>query len=517
MAGGLDAEKAVAEVGEVGGGVRFGASGGLHEVLREEGGAVLVDVFLHPAEEGEEVAFGEGGGNGGVVLRGVEELGGVDVAEGVGREVAEAAHGPMDVLEAAFGVVFGFEAEEFFEGFVPGGGDVGDLEFAGEEGALELETEKDVEVVGGFVGLHADAGVGGSVDADEELVEVEFLKVGEELVGAREPFFPEGATTADVVFPESGLGFVNAEGDGLTGGEVEVGGGEALFVEAVAGFVHDAEEGGGEVVFVVAGGEADVGGAEGGAEGVGGGVDAAALEVEAERFGDFVVEGLLGFDGGGAVEVVERDGGGGFDGGRGDFGDFAADGVKEGGDFGGFGTTFVFGKEGVVGLVFVSPVLGFFAGDGEELVEMGREGGEVVVFASLAPGRFGEGGGFGIAFDKFGGELGGAFVLVGEFSLVGACEGGESVTEPVRCAEIVNTSLEVGELFGAEVNRSRGGEGFLVPVEGGGGGGEEGDFAKEVLHGGSLAKDRGGNSPKVKVVARSGEWTDGRGKTDDAE
>ena len=484
----LDVEEAVAEMGEVGGGVAFGAGGTLHEVLREEGGAFLVDVFLHPAEEGGEIAFGEGGGDDGVVLGGVEELGGVDVAEGVGGEVAESAHGPMDVLEAAFGIGLGAEAEELFEGFVPGGGDVGDLEFAGEEGAFEFEAEEDVEVVGRFVGFDADAGVGGAIDSDEELVEVEFLEMGEELLGAWEPFFPEGAAAADVVFPESGLGFVDAEGDGLTGGEVEVGGGEALFVEAVAGFVHDAEEGGGEVVFVVAGGEADVGGAEGGAEGVGGGVDASALEVEAEGLGDFVVEGLLGFDGSGAVEVVERDGGGGLDGGGGDFGEFTADGVEEGGDFGGFGAAFVFGEEGVVGLVFVAPVVGFFAGDGEELVEMRGEGGEVVVFASLAPGGFGEGGGFGVAFDEFGGEFGGAFVLVSEFALVGSGEGGESVAEPVRCAEFVNAALEVGELPGAEVNRSRGGEGFLVPIEGGGGGGEEGDFAEEVLHGGEFSE-----------------------------
>lgn len=504
-------------MGEVGGGVGFGAGGLGHEVLWEEGGAVLVDVFLHPAEEGEEVAFGKGGGDIGVVLGGVEELGGIDISEGVGREVAEAAHGPMDVLKAAFGIGLGAEAEEFFEGFVPGGGDVGDLKFAGEEGAFELEAEEDVEVVGGFVGLDADGGVGGAVDADEELVEVEFLKVGEKLLGAREPFFPEGAGAANVVFPEAGLGFVNAEGDGLAGGEVEVGGGEALFVEAVAGLVHDAEERGGEVVFIIAGGEADVGGAEGGAEGVGGGVDATAFEVEAEGFGDFAVEGLLGGDGGGAVEVVEGDGGGGFDGGGGDFGELAADGVEEGGDFGGFGAAFVFGEEGVVGFVLVAPVVGFFAGDGEEFFEVGSEGGEVVVFASLAPGGFGERGGFGVALDEFGGELGGAFELVGELALVGAGEGGESVAEPVRCAEIVNTSLEVGELLGAEVDGSGGGEGFLVPIEGGGGGGEEGDFAKEVLHGASLANDCGGNSPKVKVVARSGEWVDGKRKSDDAE
>lgn|GEM_PF-6982658 len=50
-----------------------------------------------------------------------------------------------------------------------------------------------------------------------------------------------------------------------------------------------------------------------------------------------------------------------------------------------------------------------------------------------------------------------------------------------------------------------------------GSGGEEGDFAKEVLHGGSLADDRGGNSAKVKLIARRGGWVDGKRKAEDAE
>lgn len=101
---------------------------------------------------------------------------------------------------------------------------------------------------------------------------------------------------------------------------------------------------------------------------------------------------------------------------------------------------------------------------------MGSEGGEVVVFAGLAPGGFGEGGGFGVAFDKFSGEFGGAFELVGELALVGAGEGGEAVAELVGGAEFVNTALEVGELLGAEIDGGWGGEGFLVPIEGCGGG-----------------------------------------------
>ena len=130
-----------------------------------------VDVFLHPGEEGEKVTFCEGGGDGGVFLGALEELGGVDVSEGVGGEVAEAAHGPVDVLEATFTIVFRREAEEFFELVVPGVGDISDFEFTGEEGSLEFEAEENVEVVGGFISFDADGSVGGAVYGGEEVIE----------------------------------------------------------------------------------------------------------------------------------------------------------------------------------------------------------------------------------------------------------------------------------------------------------------------------------------------------------
>jgi len=67
--------EAAAEVFEVGLGIGFGPGSLCHEILREEGGAVLMDVFLHPAEEGKEVAFVEGGGDGVVFYGGFKELG----------------------------------------------------------------------------------------------------------------------------------------------------------------------------------------------------------------------------------------------------------------------------------------------------------------------------------------------------------------------------------------------------------------------------------------------------------
>jgi len=122
------------------------------------------------------------------------------------------------------------------------------------------------------------------------------------------------------------------------------------------------------------------------------------------------------------VEEVGGDGGGGCDGVGRDLGELGVDGVEEGGNFPSLGAAFVFGKEGVVGLVLVAPVFGLLAGDLEELGEVGGEGVELVFFASLGPGGFGEGGGFGVELDEFSRELGGAFVAMGEFALVGSLE-----------------------------------------------------------------------------------------------
>ncbi len=72
------------------------------------------------------------------------------------------------------------------------------------------------------------------------------------------PGFPEGAGTADTVFPEAGLGFVNTEGSGLAEGRAELGFRETLVVETVASLVQDTVEGDHEVVFVVAGGHAGI-------------------------------------------------------------------------------------------------------------------------------------------------------------------------------------------------------------------------------------------------------------------
>ncbi len=64
----------------------------------------------------------------------------------------------MDVLKTALGVIGDLQAEEFLEELVPCGREIADFEIPGNKAGFELETEKDVEVVGDLVGLDADEG-----------------------------------------------------------------------------------------------------------------------------------------------------------------------------------------------------------------------------------------------------------------------------------------------------------------------------------------------------------------------
>ena len=99
---------------------------------------------------------------------------------------------------------------------------------------------------------------------------------------------------------------MDAERNRVSGRQMVVGSGKALFVESVSGFVHDPEKGGGEIVVFVSGGEANVRRAESGAERVRGGVDAALLKIKAEGLRDFAIQGLLVSNGSGSMKKVSR-------------------------------------------------------------------------------------------------------------------------------------------------------------------------------------------------------------------
>ena len=83
---------------------------GAGDALDQVGGpialALAVDLLAEPAEQAAEIAAGEGVVEAAELGTGrIEELGRVDVAQGIGREIADQPGAPVDVLEAALGVV----------------------------------------------------------------------------------------------------------------------------------------------------------------------------------------------------------------------------------------------------------------------------------------------------------------------------------------------------------------------------------------------------------------------------
>ena len=135
-------------------------------------------------------------------------------------------------------------------------------EVAFEKLSFQFEAKKNVEVVGNFIGFHADEGALHGVRSAPAILRVVTRKIGKGSGEVWPPRFPEGSGAPDSIFPEAGLGFMNAEGGGLAEWRAELGFRKTLIVETVAGLVKDPVEGDHEVAFVVAGGHAGIARAE---------------------------------------------------------------------------------------------------------------------------------------------------------------------------------------------------------------------------------------------------------------
>ena len=164
------------------------------------------------------------------------------VAERVGREVAEAAARPVNVLEHAVRVVGNLDAEVARHRLVPHLRQLAQVE-AAHDLLLELEAEDDVQVVRRLVGLDADQPRPDVVDRPEPRLLVDVAELGRErrLHAWVEPA-PERAAAADEVLPETRLRLVQAERRPARERrplERRVG---AALVEAVAALVHHREE-----------------------------------------------------------------------------------------------------------------------------------------------------------------------------------------------------------------------------------------------------------------------------------
>jgi hypothetical protein len=84
------------------------------------------------------------------------ELAGDHVAKRVRREVAERPGGPVDVLEHAVGVVGDLDPKHLLRLRPPSLGKIGRREALLDELQLQLEAQRDVEVVGDLIRLDPD-------------------------------------------------------------------------------------------------------------------------------------------------------------------------------------------------------------------------------------------------------------------------------------------------------------------------------------------------------------------------
>ena len=135
-------------------------------------------------------------------------------------------------------------------------------EVAFEKLGFQFEAEKDVEIVGDFISFNTNEGAFHGIRGAPAILVVVAGEVGKGLGDVWPPGFPEGAGAADTVFPQAGLGFVNAERGGLAEGRAELRLRKTLVVETVASLVKNPVKRDHEVAFVVAGGHAGIARAE---------------------------------------------------------------------------------------------------------------------------------------------------------------------------------------------------------------------------------------------------------------
>src|SRR5690606_9773473 len=111
--------------------------------------AVGMDVFSEPLQQGAEIPVGEFALKvGNLAFRRVEELGGDQVSYGICGEIANAATGPVDILQAAFGVVVGGNPQHFLHGLIPLTGQISHRQITIQESLFQLKPQDDVEVIG---------------------------------------------------------------------------------------------------------------------------------------------------------------------------------------------------------------------------------------------------------------------------------------------------------------------------------------------------------------------------------
>ena len=172
-----------------------------------------VDLLTEPLAQWLELAPGQRPGQPAQVgLRLGEQLGRVQVPQGIGGKIADQPGAPVDVLEHAAGIVGRIDLEAPAVLLVPGPRQLDDRQIALQQGLLQLEPDEDVQVVGRLVGLHPDQRRPHVVDRRIEVVQPDVgQRLGKTALGLGEEVLPEGPAPSDHVLPQPGLRLVDAQ------------------------------------------------------------------------------------------------------------------------------------------------------------------------------------------------------------------------------------------------------------------------------------------------------------------
>ena len=175
-------------------------------------------------------------------------------AEGVGGEVAEGAIVPVDVLQAALGVVGGRDAEHPVQRLVPRARQVHDLEIPRDQGAFQPEAQDDMGGVGDLVGVHADEAAFHPPPLPGEVRGgIGFRRPAEGRAQLAAEEGQEGIRPAGLHLDDQGLGFMRRHAGGLAHRLPRPAGRQPALVQRVPRLVQHAEQRLGHVVLVVEG------------------------------------------------------------------------------------------------------------------------------------------------------------------------------------------------------------------------------------------------------------------------
>ena len=335
-----------------------------------------------------------------------------------------------------------------------------------------------MQVVGRLVGLDADERRPDVVDGEDEVVERHVAEgVKEHLASARKEVLPEGPAAADLVLPQAATAIRECRASRGRPGRAEVLARQTLLVDAVARLVQDAEERLVEVMGVVARGDPAIARAGAAAERVRGHVEPAGVEVEADRRSRRLAEDALPIDrvvafqdlmpwpaGEAAMAATS---------GTSSWRRAANNSV----DLACRGAGLVFVEQRVVGRFLVADGLGFFALEGDDAFELGKEIGKAVVTAGLGPNLLGLRGDAGQLLDQACRQLDRAVVVAADvvdvggrlgvrlLDQLGAFEVGEQLADARRGQHLMAEARQQGHLLRPMGRALLGHAGPLVPAQ----------------------------------------------------